>query len=734
MHSDTCYAKKLILFLSAVALLAPPIHAQTLQTNASSVSLGQVIDCNSEQLVNLTSSGNAITITAAITYASGDLHGSWLSIQDLSTGHTTSSATGITVTVGKGATVGLMVSLNNEIGAADSATVTLTTTSPAGQTISIPVTFTPTLQCTGLTVNNGTLTAIPASLQLSASQGQSATQDTIVTNISSNPVTFTMVASPFFPWLSPGVTTVTLQPGQSFAVPITANAGSLDPGSYTGAVQITFGQLTSPLFVSVTLTVSSSGTAPGITTGVKASSTALNFNWVPGNPKPNSQTVLISNQVGTNPIPLTLAMSQFNGPANWLQTTYAPGAQTSYPLTVSVNTLGMVPGVTYQGTLTVMPYLGPAVEIYVSVAVTPAPVVTATPASLTFTAAQNGPAPAAQQVVVTGAGNVVEYSTQAPIPGWLSAYPPSGSAPNGSLPYFSPGGGGTWLNVLVNQTGLLPGTYTGTLTVYGDGPAVGNTNITVTLIVTGPVVKTMLNSASYASGAVAPGEMVTIFADAGGAIGPDTGVALTPDMVIDNKLPTVLGGVRVLFNGIAAPMIYAGASQINTIVPYEIAGSTDLRVTVEYNGQTSAPFAAQTVAAQPALFTATATGIGQGAVGQYDGRGNYMGMNSADNPVLRGSVITLYATGEGKTSSPLTGTVTSAQASAPYTPQPQFAPSVLIDGQPATVVFYGEVPGVVAGMMQINVIVPQNSRAGSVPVSISLGTAYSQAGVTLVAQ
>jgi len=455
---------------------------------------------------------------------------------------------------------------------------------------------------------------------------------------------------------------------------------------------------------------------------------------VPGNARPNAQTVVISNQVGTAPIPITLAVNQFNGPPNWLTTTYAAGAQTSYPLSVAVNTVGLTPGVTYQGTLTIMPYLGPAVEIYVSLAVTPPPVAKATPTSLTFTAAQGGPPPAAQQVVVTGGGDVIEYSTQAPIPGWLSAYPPSGSAPNGSLPAFSPGGGGAWINVIVNQAGLMPGTYTGTLTVYGDGPAVGNTNITVTLIVTGPIVKTALNSASYAGGAIAPGEMVTLFADPSGAFGPDKGVALTADMIVDNRLPTSLGGVQVFFNGIAAPLIYAGATQINTIVPYEIASSSNVDVTVKYLGQTSAPYSMKTTAAQPALFTATATGVGQGAVGQYDFLGNYRGMNSSDNPVARGSIITLYATGEGKTSGAVTGGITSAQAQAPYTPQPQMAPSVLIDGQPATVVFYGEVPGQVAGMMQVNVIVPASARAGNVPVSISMGTAYSQAGVTIVAQ
>jgi uncharacterized protein (TIGR03437 family) len=263
---------------------------------------------------------------------------------------------------------------------------------------------------------------------------------------------------------------------------------------------------------------------------------------------------------------------------------------------------------------------------------------------------------------------------------------------------------------------------------------VGSTNISVTLTVTGPVVTALANSASFASGPVSPGEMVTLFADPSGAFGPSTGVGLTPDLIVNNRLPTSMGGVQVAFNGVAAPLVYVSATQINTIVPYEVAGATNVSVAVQYNGQIAAPYTVPAVAMQPALFTTTATGIGQGAAGQYDLLGNYLGMNSADNPVTRGSVITLYATGEGRTSSGVTGQITSAQTSAPYTPQPQIAPSVLIDGQPATVLFYGEVPGAVAGMMQVNVIVPVTARAGNVPVSIAMGTAYSQAGVTIVAQ
>lgn len=735
MHAEISDTKKLIVFLVAVLLLAAPIHAQTLQASVSTITIGQVINCNDSQTVNLTSSGGAITFTAAITYNSGDNEGSWLYARNISTTSTTIGTDApVTMTVPSGTTAGLMVGLNAQIGVSDTATLTLTTTSPAGQTIAIPVKLVASLACPNLTVNNGTLSVEPASLSLTASQGTSTTLDAMVTNISSNPVTFVAQPSPLAPWMSIGLGTVTLASGQSIGIPVTGSAGTLMPGPYSSFFEIFWGTTNSPIFIPVTLTVTTNGVGPTITTGVKVSSPVLNFNWVPGNATPPGQQVVVSNQVGTQPIPIAVSVTQYNGPPNWLKTNYTSGAQTAYALGVGVTTTGLTPGITYQGSLTITPYLGPAVEIYVSLAVTAAPVATATPTSLTFNYTQGGTPPPGQTVIVTGGGNVVEYSTAAIIPGWLSAYPATGGAPNGSLPLGTPPGGGAFLWVNVNPSGLTAGTYTGTVTVYGSGPAVGNTNIAVTLIVTGPAVKTVSNAASYMSGPVAPGEMVALFTDSSTAFGPASGVPLTSDLIVDNKLPTSMGGVQVFFNGVAAPLIYVSATQINAVVPYEVAGAPSVQVAVEYLGQTSAPVSLQAAAVQPAVFTATSRGTGQGAIGQYDASGNYQGMNSADNPVTRGNVITLYVTGEGRTQSPVTGLITSAQATAPYTPQPQIAPSVLIDGQPATVLFYGEVPGVVAGMMQVNVIVPQSARTGSVPVSVAMGTGYSQAGVTLVAQ
>src|SRR5580698_10376489 len=258
MHAENSYARKLILFLGAVSLVTAPIHAQTLQASASSITIGQVINCNSSQLVNITSSGAAITFTASITYAVGDVHGTWLSAEDLSTTHITNGTSPITITVGSGATLGLLVNLNEQIGVSDTATLTLTSISPVGQTITIPVTLNSALACPGLTVNNGVLTAIPASISLSAAQGQTSSQDTIVSNISSSPVTFMVGSNPFFSWLSANSGTYTLQPGQSIAIVVTASAGSMAPGAYSGAIAFAYGpDNNSALFLNVTLTVTS---------------------------------------------------------------------------------------------------------------------------------------------------------------------------------------------------------------------------------------------------------------------------------------------------------------------------------------------------------------------------------------------------------------------------------------------------------------------------------------------
>jgi hypothetical protein len=109
------------------------------------------------------------------------------------------------------------------------------------------------------------------------------------------------------------------------------------------------------------------------------------------------------------------------------------------------------------------------------------------------------------------------------------------------------------------------------------------------------------NAASFLSGAVAPGEIVSIFG---------TGFA---------------EGVRPQFDGAAAPVFYSGRNQINTATPPALGPTTELQV-----GSTRLTL--PVVPSAPGVF---------GVLNQ-----DYS-LNSTARPAARGSVLQIFATGGG---------------------------------------------------------------------------------------
>ncbi len=133
------------------------------------------------------------------------------------------------------------------------------------------------------------------------------------------------------------------------------------------------------------------------------------------------------------------------------------------------------------------------------------------------------------------------------------------------------------------------------------------------------------------------------------------------------------------------------------------------------------------VESAPALFTLDSTGHGQAAVL------NELGCcNSVRNPAKRGSVITLYATGEGQTNPPgITGAVSFYDRPADY-PVPRLPVRVTVGGQPADIVYAGEAPHAVTGLLQVNFRVPANAPLGdAVPLKLTVGAASSPVDVTI---
>jgi uncharacterized protein (TIGR03437 family) len=93
----------------------------------------------------------------------------------------------------------------------------------------------------------------------------------------------------------------------------------------------------------------------------------------------------------------------------------------------------------------------------------------------------------------------------------------------------------------------------------------------------------------------------------------------------------------------------------------------------------------------------------------------------------------MFLTGEGQTNPPgVTGAITSATLPPPQvTPAPALPIQVTIGGQPAVYTYAGEAPGMVAGVMQLNVRIPANVQPGLDFVVVSIGGKMSQFGVMI---
>ena len=218
-----------------------------------------------------------------------------------------------------------------------------------------------------------------------------------------------------------------------------------------------------------------------------------------------------------------------------------------------------------------------------------------------------------------------------------------------------------------------------------------------------------VNAFSGAGGAVAPGALVSLY---GANLGPADGVSFGFD-ALTGKLPVSgAGGVSVTWNGIAAPLLFARADQLNVQAPYELAGAEAAQVAVTVNGQTSEPVSVRLAAANPGLFP---------RVWNQDGT-----VNSAANPAAAGSVAIFYATGQGVT---LPASATGAYPQGGVFPAPAAETVLRIGGVAAELLFRGQAP-FSAGLMQINARVPDGAAAES-RVTLKIGAAETELALPL---
>lgn len=201
------------------------------------------------------------------------------------------------------------------------------------------------------------------------------------------------------------------------------------------------------------------------------------------------------------------------------------------------------------------------------------------------------------------------------------------------------------------------------------------------------------------TGDVSPGSLADLYG-ARMSVGTETATFGT--------LPTTLGGVQVLVNGVAAPLLYVSPGQIILQIPYATKiGRAQVVVVTGGASSISAPMNVK--AAAPFILT---YGANRGIVQNSD-----YSLNGVGNCAKAGSFITVYMMGSG----PLDGAVASGVPVPTDRPYAQTLPTIAALGTTAApVLFAGMTPGLY-GLMQVNVSIPQGV-SGDVELRIDVGT------------
>lgn len=227
-----------------------------------------------------------------------------------------------------------------------------------------------------------------------------------------------------------------------------------------------------------------------------------------------------------------------------------------------------------------------------------------------------------------------------------------------------------------------------------------------------PTFSAITSSASFQTGGIAPGELISFFGHYLGAVTPAWAT-----LGSNGRVTEELSSVQVLFDGVPSPLIYVAAGQINAVAPYSVANGIR-QVTVQTPGGSFSSTGASNAASAPAIFPY--------AIVNADGT-----VNTPSNPALAGTYVVMYGTGLGQTDpvgvdgelNPLSNFPTQVNAVALSISQNQ------LFGQTTSMSVYyaGPAPGLVSGVCQINVQIPLGLISGENFIQITAGPGVSPA-------
>ena len=195
--------------------------------------------------------------------------------------------------------------------------------------------------------------------------------------------------------------------------------------------------------------------------------------------------------------------------------------------------------------------------------------------------------------------------------------------------------------------------------------------------------------------------------------------------LIAGRLPTHLGGVRVVIAGQVAPLYFVSPKQINAQAPTLPQGETDLWINRESLISNKVRVRVQN--ADPGIFTAAGRPVAAHLDYSLIGRGEVPG----SAPVHPGQYAILFLTGLGST----VPSVSAGQLPG-FAAFLQLPATVWLGGRtlpPASVTYAGQAPGL-AGVYQINVLLPDDTPSGDLELAVEVDGFRSQSGMLLAVE
>jgi uncharacterized protein (TIGR03437 family) len=172
---------------------------------------------------------------------------------------------------------------------------------------------------------------------------------------------------------------------------------------------------------------------------------------------------------------------------------------------------------------------------------------------------------------------------------------------------------------------------------------------------------------------------------------------------------TNLGGTSVIIGGIAAPLYFVSAGQVNAQVPFELAAGQPYQLIVSANGALTTPQTIQLSAVTPGIAS-YASGY---AIAQHVADSSLI---TDASPAKPGEYVVIYLAGMGPTTVPVASGAVSPSSPLAYTSD---APTVTLNGETVSNILFSGLTPTLAGLYQIDLQVPADATNGDLTLVVN---------------